>query len=78
MMLVQLAGSANLSHSFLRQLELVPPAEDDAADSIYVAGGIRHRKAASVRGYRVRGYRVRGYRVRGYRLFVATGKQEWR
>lgn len=69
MTLVQLAGSANLSHSFLNQLELVPPAEDDAADSNYLAGGIRHRWQAAG---------ARGYRLFGYRLFVATGKQEWR
>ena len=64
MTLVQLAGSADLSHPFLSQLELMPAAEDDAADSIYSAGGIRHRWQAA--------------EPRGHRLFVAKEKPEWR
>ncbi len=61
---MQLAGSADLSHPFLSQLELVAAAEDDAADSSYFAGGIRHRWCSAEPG--------------GHRLFVVKEKPESR
>ena len=48
--LVQLAVSGDLSHPFLSQLDLMAAAEDDAANSVYFAGGIRHRSNAAEPG----------------------------
>lgn len=64
MTLVQLAVSADLSHPFLSQLELMAAAENDTADSVYFTGGIRHRSNAAEPG--------------SYRLFVVKEKPESR